>query len=224
MPGIELVNTLSFITIIVSVVIIEFRNLMNAVYAYIVQALLMCAIIFLFGRTNENMGYWITVAVLVKVVIIPGLLIYFIRKIKNEEEKPLMNYTTSILVSIAIIITFFRLIYVNVDYVDLKKTTNFNMTEAAFRMNLAVSFTVSILGLYCILSRKDAIKTVFGLCIMENGIHLAFISLVPMLAERYLIGIAIDVILVAFLVLYITKAMYLESGTTDTYKLKNLRW
>jgi hydrogenase-4 membrane subunit HyfE len=59
---------------------------------------------------------------------------------------------------------------------------------------------------------------------MENGIHLAFISLVPMLAERYLIGIAIDVILVAFLVLYITKAMYLESGTTDTYKLKNLRW
>ena len=96
--------------------------------------------------------------------------------------------------------------------------------QEPFRTNLAVSFTIFALGLYCILIRRDAIKTVHGLCILENSVHLSLVSLAPKLAETAIIGIVTDVVIAVFLLLFVIHGIYKEFGSTDTYQLKNLRW
>jgi hydrogenase-4 component E len=80
------------------------------------------------------------------------------------------------------------------------------------------------LGLFCILVRRDAIKTVHGLCILENGIHLSLVSLAPTLTETVLIGMVTDVVIAVYLLLYVIHGVYEKFGSTDTFQLKTLRW
>ena len=96
--------------------------------------------------------------------------------------------------------------------------------EGVFRTNLAISLTVFVLGLYAILSRRDAIKTVIGLCLLENAVHLSLVSLAPGLKETALIGIVTEVVVTVYLLLYVIRAVQQRFGTTDTYALSELQW
>jgi hydrogenase-4 component E len=95
--------------------------------------------------------------------------------------------------------------------------------EEVFRTNLAVAATVFVLGLYAILTRRDAIKTVIGLCLLENGVHLSLVSLVPELPETALFGVATEVVITVFLLLYVIAGVYQQFGTTDTLRMSELR-
>ena len=75
--------------------------------------------------------------------------------------------------------------------------------QEVFRTNLAVASTVFALGLYSVLTRRDAIKTVIGLCLLENGVHLSLVSLAPELPETALFGVATEVVVTVFLLLYV---------------------
>ncbi len=90
--------------------------------------------------------------------------------------------------------------------------------------NLAVAFTIFAIGLYGILTRRDAIKTVIGLCLLENGVHVSLVSLAPMMKETALAGIATEVVITVYLLLYITSRIYEKFGSTDTFKLSELHW
>ena len=93
-----------------------------------------------------------------------------------------------------------------------------------WRTNLAVAFTIFVLGIYAILTRRDAIKTVIGLCLLENGVHLSLVSLAPAMKETALAGIATEVVVTVYLLLYIIGGIREKFGTTDTSKLSELHW
>ena len=92
------------------------------------------------------------------------------------------------------------------------------------RTNLAVAATVFVLGLYALLTRRDAIKAVIGLCLLENAVHLSLVSLAPTLPETALFGVASEVVVAAWLLLYVIQGVYREFGTTDTTRLTELQW
>jgi hydrogenase-4 component E len=216
----RLVTTLSLSMVVTTIAVIEFRNLKYSAYAYCLQALLMCSIFFVFAQNNPNLYVWLVVAFITKVCVIPYLLILYIKKTTIKEIKPPISYLPSILIACAIMIIFYNITHGNVDFIAPNKEA----TLEPFRTNLAVSFTIFALGLYCILIRRDAIKTVHGLCILENGVHLSLVSLTPGLAETALIGIVTDVVIAVFLLLYVILGIHKTFGSTDTYQLKNLRW
>lgn len=216
----SIVSTLSLSMVVTTIAIIEFRNLKYSAYAYCLQAILMCSIFYVFARQNPNIYWWLLVAVITKVFIIPFLLLRYIKKTTTREIKPPIGYLPSILIACIIMIIFYNLTHSNANFI----APNVEATQEPFRTNLAVSFTIFALGLYCILIRRDAIKTVHGLCVLENGVHLSLISLAPTLAETALVGIVTDVVIAVFLLLYVIHGVYKEFGSTDTYQLKNLRW
>ena len=82
---------------------------------------------------------------------------------------------------------------------------------------------VFVMGLYAILTRRGAVKTVIGLCLLESGVHLSLVSLVPGLPETALFGIATEVVISAFLLLYVIAGVFQQFGTTDTLALRELR-
>jgi hydrogenase-4 component E len=97
-------------------------------------------------------------------------------------------------------------------------------TQEPFRTNIAVSLTVFLIGLYGILTRRDAIKVAIGLCLMENGAHLSLVSLAPGVRETVLIGIVTDVVIAVWILLYLINEIRRQFGSTDSFKLSELRW
>jgi hydrogenase-4 component E len=217
---VKLTSTISLSLIITSYLVIELRNLRYSAYAYIVQAFLMCCLFVIFAGKNPGLYYWAVTAFVTKVVIIPYLLLRYIRRTTNEEFPPLIGYLGSILLMSVIVVILYRVTHQYVEFISPTPSA----TLEPFRTNLAVSLTIFIMGLYCILVRRDAIKTVHGLLILENGVHLSLVSLAPLLRETAIIGIVTDVVAAVYLLLYVIYGVYKTFGSTDTFQLKGLRW
>jgi hydrogenase-4 component E len=217
-----LISTLSFIMIITSVTAVESRNLRTAAFAYAAQALLICSLIVAFavGSGNVALYGWAAVAFATKALITPWLLLRYVRRTTEREVQAIIGFGPSVIVACILLITFYELTHT---YAHFLAPTTVAM-HSVFRTNLAVALTVFVIGLYAILSRRDAIKTVVGLCLLENAVHLSLVSLAPTLRETALIGVATEVVITVYLLLYIIQGIYEKFGTTDTYKLSELHW
>ncbi|MCX6375325.1 MAG: NADH-quinone oxidoreductase subunit K [Armatimonadetes bacterium] len=138
----------------------------------------------------------------------------------EQETKPLIGFGVSAVLLIALLSIMYKLTHAHAGlFVDPTSP----MAELA-QTNLAVAFTVFVLGLYAILTRRDAIKTVIGLCLLENGVHLSLVSLAPGIRETALAGIATEVVVTVYLLLYIIGGIREKFGSTDTFKLSELHW
>jgi hydrogenase-4 component E len=216
----QLIETLSMVMVITSVAAVEIRRLRLAAVAYSAQALLIVGLLLSFAAVNPSLYWWAGTAFLTKAVLTPWFLFRFIGKTQERELPPLIGFAPSVMVAAVLMIGFYRLTH---SQIALLAPTEMAQQEV-FRTNLAVASTVFALGLYCVLTRRDAIKTVIGLCLLENGVHLSLVSLAPELPETALFGVATEVVVTVFLLLYVIAGVRQEFGTTDTFALKELQW
>ena len=215
----ELIQTLSMVVVITSVMAVEVRRLRFAAMAYSVQALLIVGLLASFAVVNPSLYWWAAVALITKAVLTPWFLFRYIGRGEDRELKPLIGFGPSVVVAALLMITFYRLTHGNVALLAPTALAQ----EGVFRTNLAVASTVFALGLYCVLTRRDATKTVIGLCLLENGVHLSLVSLAPELPETALFGVATEVVVTVFLLLYVIAGVRKEFGTTDTFALRELQ-
>jgi hydrogenase-4 component E len=96
--------------------------------------------------------------------------------------------------------------------------------QEPYRTNVAVALTLLFVGGYAVLTRRDAIKVVIGVCMIENGAHLSLVSLANEMRETVLIGIVTDVVLAVLLLLYVIHGIEQQLGSRDTARLRSLRW
>lgn len=215
----DLIRTLSMMVVITSVVAVETRRLRFSAVVYSIQALLIVGLLLSFAQANAALYWWAGTAFLTKAVLVPAFLFRYIGKTQEIELPPLIGFGPSVVVAALLMIGLFRLTH---SQVDLLAPSPLAQTEV-FRTNLAVASTVFALGLYAVLTRRDAVKTVIGLCLLENGVHLSLVSLAPELSETALFGIATEVVVTVFLLLYVIAGVYQQFGTTDTLRMRELR-
>ena len=217
----ELIRTLSLLMIFTSVVAIEVRNLKVATYSYMFQAIMIAALLFAYSVGNSALIYWGITALVTKAILTPTFLLMAIRKTGHEEESPsIVGVVPSIIISLIIVVVFYNLM---MDHLNFMAPT-YGAKHLVFRVNLAMGFTVFTLGLYGILTRRDALKTVIGLCLLENGVHLSLVSLAPTMRETALAGIASEVVITVAMLLYIIVGIYEKFGSRDTFQLSELHW
>ena len=221
-PGLngELIQTLSMIVVITSVVAVEVRRLRWAAMAYSAQALLIVALIASFAAVNPSLYWWAAVALVTKAVLTPWFLFRYIGKGEDRELRPLIGFGPSVVVAALLMTGFFRLTHSHATFLAPTALAQ----QEVFRTNLAVGATVFALGLYAVLSRRDAVKTVIGLCLLENGVHLSLVSLAPEIPETALFGVATEVVVTVALLLYVIAGVREEFGSADTLALKELQW
>ncbi|MDD1776443.1 MAG: NADH-quinone oxidoreductase subunit K [Candidatus Methanomethylicus sp.] len=94
----------------------------------------------------------------------------------------------------------------------------------------ATALILLFIGLYCVISKRNMIKTVIGIEIITTSVNLNFISLAfngeqtdPLVASIVLISIAIGAAIAAFALSLIINA-FKQSGSASTKKLRRLRW
>lgn len=217
--GPELIYTLSLLMILTSFAAVEARNLRHSTVAYLAQALLICGLLVAYATLNEALYYWAATALVTKAVLVPWFL-WRATAGAEQETKPLIGFGASAVLTIVLLVMMYKFTHAHAGLF-----VNVTGELAAFaETNLAVAFTVFALGVYAILTRRDAIKTVIGLCLLENGVHLSLVSLAPTIRETALAGIATEVVVTVYLLLYIIGGIREKFGTTDTFKLSELRW
>lgn len=215
----NLVHTLSLIMIFTSFAAVEARNLRHATIAYLCQALLICGILAAYSVQNFALIYWAATALVTKAILIPWFL-WRSTEGAEQETKPIIGFGISAVLLIVALSVMFKLTHTHAALFINVKGGMANLLAT----NLAVAFTVFALGLYAILTRRDAIKTVIGLCLLENGVHLSLVSLAPTIKETALAGIATEVVVTVYLLLYIIGGIREKFESTDTFKLSELHW
>ena len=205
---------------ITSVAAVEMRRLKFSIVAYLCQALLIVGLLLSFASVNKALYWWAATALITKAVLTPWFLFRAIRGVDDRELKPVIGFGPSAVIVALLMMSFFRLTH---GKVALLAPTGMAQLEV-FRTNLAVASTVFALGLYAVLTRRDAIKAVIGLCLLENGVHLSLVSLAPSLPETALFGVATEVVVTVFLLLYVIGGVRQVFGSTDTFLLRELRW
>lgn len=218
LPG-DLIRTLSMLVVITSVVAVETRRLRLSATVYCVQALLIVGLLCSFATVNPALYWWAGTALVTKAILTPWFLFRCISRTRETELPPLIGFGPSVVVAALLMVGFFRLTH---SQIELLAPSPLAQMEA-FRTNLAVASTVFVLGLYAVLTRRDAVKTVIGLCLLENGVHLSLVSLAPELSDTALVGIATEVVVTVFLLLYVITGVYQQAGTTDTLRMRELR-
>ncbi|MGB9072501.1 MAG: NADH-quinone oxidoreductase subunit K [Terriglobales bacterium] len=215
-----LIETLSLTLVITSVATVEMRRLKFSIVAYLCQALLIVGLLLSFASVNKALYWWAATALLTKAVLTPWFLFRAIRGVDDRELKPVIGFGPSAVIVALLMMSFFHLTH---GKVALLAPAGMGQLEV-FRTNLAVASTVFALGLYAVLTRRDAIKAVIGLCLLENGVHLSLVSLAPSLPETALFGVATEVVVTVFLLLYVIGGVRQAFGSTDTFRLRELRW
>ncbi len=94
----------------------------------------------------------------------------------------------------------------------------------------ATSLILLLVGVYCVVSKRNMIKIIVGIEIITAAVNLNFISLAwngqqtdPLAASIVLISIAIGAAVAAYALSLIINA-FKQSGSVDVRKMRRLRW
>ena len=213
--------TLTLAILITSIAAVEIRNLRTTAFAYLLHSIFLCGIILSYAyiKDNESLYLWAISCFVTKVTIIPYMLFRFSKQVPPREHQPIIGSGLSIAIVSTLMIIFFQLFK---KYIFLLAPTESAQIEPV-RSLLAGAFTIFSLGLWALLVRRDALKTVIGIALLENGVHLVLLALTPQLRETTMIGILTNVVAVVFLLLYLSTSIYQVFGFTDTVKLSELK-
>lgn len=217
----DLITTLMVCHFIASVGAAEIRNLKTSTVFLMLQSLLLALIIAAFAGRSQNYSlyWWVALTVATKVIIIPWLLWVHIKKTQVMEIKPLVSFVVSFIVLAIFLVAFYQMIHT---YASFVAPTAAAAVEPA-RSALALSFTIFVLGLYVLVIHRDAVKIIIGLHLIENGVHLALVTLVPQLPVTTVLGIVSNVVVAAVMLLFLTDNIYKAFGSSDTLKLSSLK-
>lgn len=217
----DVIITLVVAHLLASIAAAEVRNLRLSTAALCVQSLLLSGIFAAFAIISQNptLYWWALTTLLTKAILIPWLLYYYTKRLPRVEVKPLVGFAASLVFLLIFLTAFYRFVHTHTEFIA---PTAEALVEPA-RSNLAIAFTIFVLGLYVVMARRDAVKIVIGLILLENGVHLSLVTLAPTLPETTVFGITTNVIVAAYLLLYLTERIYRQFGTVDTVQLSTLK-
>lgn len=217
----ELVVNLMALHLLLSMTAAETRNLRRAITVLIFQSATLAAILGTFGAIwNQPWLYGACAnALLTKVIFIPALLFHHTRRLPVREVPPPIGFGLSLFLMFALIVVLFYLFYT---YMYLFAPTREALIEPN-RSGLAMALVVFSLGAYVCALRRDVVKMVIGLVLLENGSHLALVALAPQLPETTLLLVASNVVIAAWFLLYLSRRTYEMLGTMDITTPSRLR-
>lgn len=189
----------------------ESRNLKLASYILIPQGILIALSVLIFAHIKGIYSFYV-VALLdlfVRAFLMPTVLIILLRSRLEKEDKPIITHPLSIALSIVVL-------SVGYNFIDTIKINNFPNVLSCF----TAGFTLSIYGLFLLLSKRDMVKMIISFFIIENGIHFFIISMLPNMPKTIEIGLTFNFIIAILFFIYITKNLNILFITEQIKKLK----
>ncbi len=171
----------------------ESKNLRISSYFLIPQGLLISISLFMLGYFNEMHSLYLIgfLDLIVRATILPFILIQVFKNIEVE-RKPSIVLPLSIPVSIVLLAVGYHFA------LELK-----NIILPQFLSCFPTGLTLFIFGLFLIVSKADILKMIISFFIIENGIHLMIIGIIPRMPKTFEIALTFNFILAMTLFIYI---------------------
>jgi hydrogenase-4 component E len=194
-----IIRVLFVAVIITAAYIISTRNILSLVSVYALQSLTLVFIaLSLYALENSSVLLAIAVITFIsKVLVIP----YFIAtiqervRIRRDIEFHFLNPTTSLLLSMALMLVIYIVLYKIMEGTPAR--------ESLFFFGAVLGISLMLMGMMVTFSRKRAISKVLGYLSMENGVLLfgMFVTELPFIIEFLII---IDLIILVLLTTILT--------------------
>ena len=215
MWSVNLVNSLSGLLILTSLLVIEVKKPRWSALLYSLQSLVLVVIFIVLGYSMkaDQLYLWAASAFITKVVLVPYILFRALSRVGDVESPPSTVGTTLsfIMAAVAVAVSFLV-----VDQITLQ-------AAAPFKPALAISMAHFFFGELCILTQRNLFKQVLGFCLMENGSHLTLALLAHNAPELVEIGIATDAIFAVLVMVVLGYQIFKRLNTLDTAKLNTLK-
>jgi hydrogenase-4 component E len=215
MTNYDLINSLSGLLIITSLLVIESRKIRTAAILYGVQSMVLVLIFLALAVTMEaeQLYLWAASAFVTKVLLVPFILI---RAQKGVAEADQVQMTVKPVVSIIMAAVTLVISFVVVSQLNLE-------IAVEFKPALAVSVAHFFFGELCIMTQRNLLKQVLGFCLMENGSHLTLALLAYDAPELVEIGIATDAVFGVLIMTVLALQIYKSLHTLDAASLTTLK-
>jgi hydrogenase-4 component E len=215
MTSVTLINSLSGLLILTSLLVIEARTPRWSALMYSLQSLVLVGIFLGLAVTThaEQLYWWALSAFVTKVVLVPWIL-YRALSAAGTAGQPRNALTTTLSLFVAAAA-------VAVSFVVVSQITL--TTAAPFRPALAVSMAHFFFGELCILTQRNLFKQLLGFCLMENGSHLTLAILAYNAPELVEIGIATDAVFGVVIMVVLANQIQKRLHTLDAAELSTLK-
>jgi hydrogenase-4 component E len=215
MLGVTLVNSLSGLLILTSLLVIEVKQPRWSALLYSVQSLVLVCIfaVLAYIMKADQLYLWAASAFLTKVILVPWILHRAMSRVKDTDmpSNTMGPTLTLVMAAIAVAVSF-----IVINQLQFK-------AAAAFKPALAISMAHFFFGELCILTQRNLFKQVLGFCLMENGSHLTLAILAFNAPELVEIGIATDAVFGVVIMVLLGYQIYKNLHTLDTAQLNTLK-
>jgi hydrogenase-4 component E len=210
------IDILAVCMIITSLAVFGLRNLKFSVGAYALQTLLLVSIFFmLYSNFNApQLRTWAVVAFFTKVIFVPAILFYLIKKLGViSEDEPVGGFFVSPVIAMG----FSLAIAMSINPILLE----FSLIQE--KIALVAAVTVFMMGIFGFMLRNSFIKQILAYCLFENGIHLSLALMAYNSHELVELGILTDAIFAVIIMSVLAVRFYKAYDGLDTSKASNLK-
>ena len=212
----EVLDTLAICMIVTSLAVFGLRNLKLSVIVYAIQTLLLVSIFFLLSKKfdAEQLSMWAIVAFFTKVILVPGILLWLIKKLNVvSEDEPVGGFFVSPIIAMG----FSLALSMSIHPIFLK----FSLIKE--EIMLIAAGTIFMMGIFGFMLRNSFIKQILAYCLFENGIHLSLALMAYNSHELVELGILTDAIFAVIIMSVLAIRFYKAYDSLDTSKASNLR-
>lgn len=198
--------------------IVAARQVRACLRFFILQSIFLAASAFLLGASPFSMHLMAVgvINLITKVWLLPWLMQRLLKKevYTRREITQVLSIPTSLI--IALILTIAA-------YFFSQPWIHTGIDTSALRINVPVGLAGLLLGAYTLTTRREAIPQLLGLLAMENGAFFAGVAIAPDLPLIAELALAFDILILAFVVGVLTRAVNEHIGSTAVGRLTNLR-
>ena len=212
----QTLDILAICMIVTSLAVFGLRSLKLSIIAYAIETLLLVSIFFLLSEkfNAEQRKTWAIVAFFTKVLFVPGILFWLIKKLGVvSEDEPVGGFFVSPVIAMG----FSLALSMSIHPIFLK----FSLIKE--EIMLIAAGTVFMMGIFGFMLRNSFIKQILAYCLFENGIHLSLALMAYNSHELVELGILTDAIFAVIIMSVLAIRLYKAYDSLDTSKASNLR-
>ena len=212
----QTLDILAICMIVTSLAVFGLRSLKLSIIAYAIETLLLVSIFFLLSEkfNAEQLKTWAIVAFFTKVLFVPGILFWLIKKLGVvSEDEPVGGFFVSPVIAMG----FSLALSMSIHPIFLK----FSLIKE--EIMLIAAGTVFMMGIFGFMLRNSFIKQILAYCLFENGIHLCLALMAYYSHELVELGILTDAIFAVIIMSVLAIRFYKAYDSLDTSKASNLR-
>jgi hydrogenase-4 component E len=211
----QFVNLLAALMLLIAFAMLSQRRILSLINLFAAQGVVLGVSTFVVAYSTGHTGLYVSgiITVIAKVIALPLILHWLIHRLNVRwDVETLINIPTIMLIGIALVIFAFNL-----------AQPISEMASTITRATLGIAMACVMLAFLMMITRRKAVPQVIGFLAMENGLFFAATSAtygMPMVVE---LGIALDVLVGAFIFGIFFFQIREQFDSLDTHHMERLK-